>query len=110
MPDDADLPTTHELRTPDGRVLRFCLYGPELGHPVVFHSGSPSTRFKRPDVVTATNQSPVRLLVADRPGYGGSTRWPHRTVADVVTDTRLLVDALGWSRFAIAGAALGRGP
>jgi hypothetical protein len=28
-------PQTHELGTPDGRVLRYCLYGPTDGLPVI---------------------------------------------------------------------------
>ncbi|ADB35939.1 alpha/beta hydrolase fold protein [Kribbella flavida DSM 17836] len=102
-------PPAHTVPTPDGRQVGYCLYGEPGGVPVIFHSGSPSTRWKRPDVVRATEQSGVRLLVADRPGYGDSTRQPGRTVADVVGDVRLLADAQGWDRFAVAGGS-GGGP
>ncbi len=49
------------------------------------------------------------MLVYDRPGYGGSSRHPGRTVADAVNDVRVLADAHGWSRFAIFGGS-GGGP
>jgi pimeloyl-ACP methyl ester carboxylesterase len=100
---------THHLRTPDGRILRYTIYGPVSGTPVLSHSGSPSTRWKRPDGVAAMEQSGVRVLVPDRPGYGGSTRQPGRSVAAVVADVRLLADAQGWDRFAVIGAS-GGGP
>jgi pimeloyl-ACP methyl ester carboxylesterase len=47
--------------------------------------------------------------VYDRPGYGGSTRRPGRTVADAVDDVRALADAHGWNRFAVFGGS-GGGP
>lgn len=104
-----DAPATYEVLTENGRLLRYCLYGPVDGVPVVFHSGSPSTRWKRPDIIQATEESDVRLLVHDRPGYGGSTRQPGRTVADVVADVKMLAEAEGWERFAVAGVS-GGGP
>jgi pimeloyl-ACP methyl ester carboxylesterase len=93
----------------DGRTVRYCLYGPVDGFPVISHSGSPSTRFKRPDQVAAMWRGGVRVLMPDRPGYGGSTRRPGRTVADVVPDVRVLADAQGWERFAVVGGS-GGGP
>jgi hypothetical protein len=33
------LPPTEELSRPGGRVLRYCLYGPADGVPVISHSG-----------------------------------------------------------------------
>ncbi|MBU2668611.1 alpha/beta hydrolase [Actinoplanes bogorensis] len=103
------LPTTDELATPDGRVLRYCLYGPADGVPVIFHSGSPSCRWKRPDLIGVMERSRLRLLVYDRPGYGGSTRQPGRSVADAAADTRALADAYGWGRFGVFGGS-GGGP
>jgi pimeloyl-ACP methyl ester carboxylesterase len=103
------LPTTSELTRADGTVLRYCLYGPADGYPVVSHSGSPSSRWKWPALVESIRQSKLRLLVYDRPGYGGSTRRPGRTVADAVDDVRALADAHGWNRFAVFGGS-GGGP
>jgi pimeloyl-ACP methyl ester carboxylesterase len=102
------LPTTYQLVIED-RVVNYCLYGPEDGVPVVSHNGSPSTRWKRPNIVAAIERAGVRMLVHDRPGYGGSTRAPGRRVADVAEDVRLLADAVGWDRFAIHGHS-GGGP
>lgn len=102
------LPTTYELVIED-RMLNYCLYGPEDGIPVLSHNGSPSTRWKRPNIVSAIERSGVRMLVHDRPGYGGSTRQVGRRVADAAEDVRKLADALGWERFAVHGHS-GGGP
>lgn len=100
---------TLELVRADGTVLRYCLYGPPDGDPVVSHNGSPSSRWKWPSLVESMGRSGLRLLVYDRPGYGGSTRRPGRTVADAVDDVRALADVQGWERFAVFGGS-GGGP
>ena len=57
----------------------------------------------------AVERHGVQLLVLDRPGYGASTRRPGRRIADVVEDVAVLVDMLGWERFAVWGGS-GGGP
>jgi pimeloyl-ACP methyl ester carboxylesterase len=91
------------------RVVLYTMYGTEGGLPAISFGGSPSTRWKRPDAVAAIAESGLRMAVADRPGYGGSTRQPGRSVAAVVPDTVALADALGWERFAVTGGS-GGGP
>lgn len=103
------LPATSELIRADGTVLRYCLYGRADGYPVISHSGSPSSRWKRPSLTEAMQRSKLSLLVYDRPGYGGSTRRPGRTVADAADDVRALAEAHGWNRFAVFGGS-GGGP
>jgi pimeloyl-ACP methyl ester carboxylesterase len=103
------LPRTSTLTRADGTVLRYCLYGQADGYPVIFHGGSPSSRWKWPSLVEAMGQSKLTLLVYDRPGYGGSTRRPGRTVADAVDDVRALADGVGWNRFGVFGGS-GGGP
>jgi pimeloyl-ACP methyl ester carboxylesterase len=102
-------PATHELTAPDGRVLRYCLYGPPDGTPLLWQDGTPGTRWQRPQVIEAFERAGLRVLVHDRPGYGGSTRQQGRGVADVAGDARLLADAVGWERFAVTGLS-GGGP
>ena len=91
------------------RILLYNMYGTEGGVPAISFGGSPSTRWKRPDAVAALNESGLWMAVPDRPGYGGSTRQPGRTVASVVPDAVVLADALGWDRFAVTGGS-GGGP
>jgi pimeloyl-ACP methyl ester carboxylesterase len=102
-------PVTHEVIGRDGRALRYCLYGPDTGTPVVAHGGSPSTRWKWPFIVEAIEDSGIRLLAYDRPGFGGSTRHVGRRVADAADDVRMLADGQGWDRFAVMGGS-GGGP
>jgi pimeloyl-ACP methyl ester carboxylesterase len=102
-------PLTHELTADGGRVLRYCCYGPAGGLPVVSLAGTPGTRWERPDVIAAIEQAGLRVAVADRPGYGGTTRQPGRTVASVAADVQIIADALGWRRFAVTGFS-GGGP
>ncbi|GAA1601764.1 MULTISPECIES: alpha/beta fold hydrolase [Kribbella] len=91
------------------RIVLYNIYGTEGGVPVISFGGSPSTRWKRPDAVAAIDAAGVRLVQADRPGYGGSTRQPGRTVASVVPDVVALADELGWEGFAVTGGS-GGGP
>ncbi len=101
-------PTTFELAMREGRTLTYCLYGPGEGVPVIFHYGTPGVRLLSPQAVRAAVRRGIRLLVPDRPGYGGSSRRPGRRVADVVEDVSCLADALGWDRFATWGVPEGR--
>ena len=91
------------------RIVLYNIYGTEGGVPAISFGGSPSTRWKRPDAVAGIVESGVWMAQADRPGYGGSTRLPRRTVASVVPDVVALADALGWERFAVTGGS-GGGP
>lgn len=61
-------PATRELTAGDGRVLRYCCYGPADGLPVVSLAGTPGTRWERPDVITAFERAGLRVAAPDRPG------------------------------------------
>jgi pimeloyl-ACP methyl ester carboxylesterase len=100
-------PATFELLLGDGRTLPYCLYGPDEGVPVIFHYGTPGVRLLAPQAVRAAVRRGVRLLVCDRPGYGGSSRQRGRRVVGVVEDIARLADALGWDRFATWGGSGG---
>ncbi|HET7016686.1 MAG TPA: alpha/beta hydrolase [Streptosporangiaceae bacterium] len=98
-----------EFRASDGRLVTFSLYGPVDGPKVVGHNGTPGTRHLGPRMTRTLERHGVRMLVLDRPGYGASSRWPGRRVADVVTDIREIVDRQGWDHFAVWGGS-GGGP
>ncbi|MGE5829501.1 MAG: alpha/beta fold hydrolase [Micromonosporaceae bacterium] len=102
-------PLSRELSTPDGRVLRYCLYGPEDGRPVIDHHGTPGTRLWPARVVNLAARSGARVLCYDRPGYGGSSRHVNRSIADAADDVARLADAQGWGRFGTCGGS-GGGP
>jgi hypothetical protein len=97
------------IRVDGGRNLSYCLYGPGDGFPVVFCYGTPGTMFLAPDRLVPIDELGIRLLVADRPGYGASTRLPGRSIASVAADLAVLTDHLGWDPVRGLGG-LGRRP
>ncbi len=96
------------IRLPDGRRLAYAEYGDPGGVPVFFFQGTPSSRLMRPDE-DVTRDLGVRLIVADRPGFGLSDPKPGRTLLDWPDDVVALADALGLGRFGLVGIS-GGGP
>jgi pimeloyl-ACP methyl ester carboxylesterase len=97
------------VRTPDGRALAVWDGGDPAGYPVLVHNGTPMSRhLYGPNVADAACQR-LRLISYDRPGYGGSTPQPGRTVADCAADVRAICDTLQIGRLAMWGLS-GGGP
>lgn len=99
--------TTQTIETPDGRRLCLEIAGDPGGEVIVFHNGSPSSRLLPPTAVADALERGIRLVAFDRPGYGGSSRRPGRSVADVVDDLRSVAAALGVERLATWGISGG---
>lgn len=97
------------LTLSDGRVLAWRWWGDPGGTPVLRLQGTPASRLNRNPDATIQRDLGVRYLMADRPGYGGSTRKPGRGVADVTDDLVALLDALGLGRVPVMGTS-GGGP
>lgn len=95
-----------EVGLPDGRSLAFAEWGSPDGAPVLLFHGAPGSRLLCPDV-GATLEHGVRLVVADRPGYGRSDPSPGRTAVDWVEDVTALADSLDFDRFAVVGWSAG---
>ncbi len=93
----------------DGRTLLVQEGGDPRGRPVLVHAGTPNSRILYGEHLRAAEEQGIRLICYDRPGYGGSTPQPGRTVADCATDVRTIADALGVDRLAIWGIS-GGGP
>jgi pimeloyl-ACP methyl ester carboxylesterase len=99
----------HRIVAGDGRVLQVLERGRPDGKPVLVHNGMPNSRLiYEPDVRCAERQD-IRLISYDRPGYGGSTSQPGRTVADCAQDVRAIAAGLKLARLAIWGIS-GGGP
>jgi pimeloyl-ACP methyl ester carboxylesterase len=96
-----------ELETGDRRRVAYSRYGRSSSRRVVCHAGTPGTRHVGPRIVGLVERHDLEMVWLDRPGYGSSTRWPGRRVADVVPDVAALVDELGWDRFAVWGGSGG---
>jgi pimeloyl-ACP methyl ester carboxylesterase len=100
---------TYTVRTTDDRSLCVSEGGAKAG-PVVFYlHGTPlSGRLYGPHEEDAQRRG-LRLVGYDRPGYGGSTPRPGRTISDAAADVVAIADHLGVERFGVWGIS-GGGP
>jgi pimeloyl-ACP methyl ester carboxylesterase len=97
------------LSLASGRRLRVEEAGDPAGKPVLVHHGTPGAgRLYGPHAADARERG-IRLIAYDRPGYGGSSAQPGRTVADCAADVRAIAAALGLERLAVWGVS-GGGP
>ncbi len=94
---------------PGGRVIEFLVAGPADGLPLVLHEGTPCGLALYPPTVQAAAIRGLRVILAARPGYEGSTPRPGRRVVDVAQDTAAVLDELGADGFVTAGWS-GGGP
>jgi len=97
------------IRTADGRVLRVEIAGDRRGRPIVMHHGTPGSGHPYGPHVADAAERGVCLIGYDRPGYGGSTAQPGRTVADCAADVSAIANALGLDRIGVWGLS-GGGP
>ena len=101
--------TQRTARTPDGRTLAIEEAGDPGGRPVLVHNGTPNSRHLYAPAAADAAARGLRLIGYDRPGYGGSTPQPGRTVADCAADVRAICAELGIDRLAMWGIS-GGGP
>lgn len=94
------------LRLADGRRLAYAQWGEPRGTPVLLLHGAPGSRLFVPNLLV-TAACGVRLITADRPGYGRSDPDPDRTILDWADDVAQLCDTLGLHRVAIIGHSAG---
>ena len=97
------------LTLPDGRELTWRWWGDPDGIPVFRIQGTPSSRLQRNHDPSVQRDLGVRYLMADRPGFGGSTRKPERGIADLADDLAALLDHQGIDRIPAMGTS-GGGP
>ena len=76
---------------------------------VFWHHGTPNIGAPPRPLFEAAERLGIRWLSYDRPGYGGSTRRPGRTVASAAVCATAVADALGIATFAVMGHS-GGGP
>ncbi len=110
-------PAPLKVATPDGRSLDVYIAGPPDGDVLVFHAGTPGVPLPYAPMIDEMTARGIRYVGFSRAGYGSSTRRPGRSIADVVADTRTVLDfvkadrsfVIGWSGggpHALACAAL----
>lgn len=95
--------------TPDGRTLDVYVPGPDDGDPLLFIYGTPSSGLPFYPAVEVFAERGLRQVSFSRAGYGGSTRKPGRSVADVVPDVETVLDHIGADSFYVIGWS-GGGP
>lgn len=100
---------TVTVQTPDGRDLCVESGGDASGRPVLVHGGSPNSRHLQDSWLADAGGRGIHLISYDRPGYGGSTAQPGRTVADCAADVRTIAGALDIERLGVWGYS-GGGP
>jgi pimeloyl-ACP methyl ester carboxylesterase len=93
----------------DGRRLALEIAGAPDGFPVFLLHGTPGSRSGPKPRSGILYRLGIQLICYDRPGYGGSTRYPGRRVADAANDVRTIADQLGIERFSVVGRS-GGGP
>ena len=104
---EATTDTTMELR--DGRTLAWCEYGDRDGTPVLRLHGTPGSRLSHHPHPELWEELQIRVLMADRPGYGGSSRLPGHGLSKVTYDLVELLDAEGIETVRVVGYS-GGGP
>jgi pimeloyl-ACP methyl ester carboxylesterase len=93
----------------DGRSLAYTDIGASGGPVLMSFHGAPSSRLDTTMFEDALTGLDVRVVSADRPGYGGSSPQPGRHREDWPSDVAALADQLGVERFAVMGVS-GGGP
>lgn len=94
---------------PGGRLIRIEEAGDPAGKPILIHHGMPGAGHLYGPHVADARERGIRLIGYDRPGYGGSSAQPGRSVADCAADVRSIAGALGIKRLGIWGIS-GGGP
>lgn len=97
------------VSTDGGRSVSYAEYGASDGTPLVFLHGTPGSRLLGGLFDEDARRSGVRLLALDRPGYGRSSPWPTRTLADTGEFVAAVLDDAGISRAGVVGFS-GGGP
>ena len=92
-----------EVAVADGRTLHVYDTGPSSGLAVCWHHGTPNIGAPPVPLFGAAERLGIRWFSSDRPGYGGSSPLPGRTVGSAAADTEAVADALGIERFALMG-------
>jgi pimeloyl-ACP methyl ester carboxylesterase len=90
-----------------GRSLAYADYGPKDGRPVLWCHGGPGSRLEPQAVADDAGKAGFRIIGVDRPGYGGSTPVPGRSIGSWVPDAVTLAEHLDLGSFTAVGCSTG---
>lgn len=95
------------IRLEDGRVLAYTDLGVTEGPCLFFFHGAPMSRLHLVGMADRFAARGLRVVSPDRPGYGGSSPQPGRSMAEWPRDVATLADRLDIERFLVAGHSSG---
>jgi pimeloyl-ACP methyl ester carboxylesterase len=95
------------IQLSDGRTLAYLEGGDPNGRPVFYFHGGPGSRLEGQIYDRLNQKLGIRMIVADRPGYGLSDNQENRTYLNWADDVAELADQLGIERFAVLGYSSG---
>jgi pimeloyl-ACP methyl ester carboxylesterase len=98
------------IRLSSGRTLEVSEGGDPKGLPVFTLHGTPGSRLLYPPHEADAVRRHIRLISYNRPGYGGSTPLPGRTIGETAADVTAIADDLGLDRLAVWGISGGGAP
>jgi pimeloyl-ACP methyl ester carboxylesterase len=97
-PDD---PTTSTFVLESSRTLTFSTYGSPTGPVILYQHGFPGSRLEAQHLDAVAKALGLRIIALDRPGHGGSTRYPGAGLLDWAADVEAVVDGLGLGRVGV---------
>lgn len=100
---------SHTISGLDGREIRIIEAGQPTGIPILVHNGTPGSRLLYYPWVKDAEARGIRLISYERPGYGGSTPQPGRTVASAADDVAAIAKELNLNKLLVWGIS-GGGP
>jgi len=106
-PEERGVTLDASMTLPDGRVLAYTDLGASSNPLVLYCHGAPSSRLDLVAFEDALTALDVRVVSADRPGYGRSSPQAGHHLEDWPADVAALADHLGVERFAVMGASSG---
>jgi pimeloyl-ACP methyl ester carboxylesterase len=92
---------------PDGRTLAYTDLGASSGPVVMYFHGAPSSRLDLVYFHDDLADRGLRVISADRPGFGRSSLKPGRRREDWPTDVVALANHIGVQSFAVLGLSSG---
>lgn len=100
-------PLIRSVRLADGRRLAYRDYGPRSGRPVLVFHGGMSSSLMPPGTSDLAKALNLRVVCAERPGFGQSDRRTDYRFETVAEDMEQLCDQLELHRPALCGVVSG---
>ena len=101
--------SSRSITLADGRILVWDEWGDPAGTPLLYVHGTPGSGREAQVLHHAAGFLGIRIIAPHRPGYGGSTHLPGRSVLEWSEDAYTLLDELGLPAVMVLGFS-GGGP